>query len=202
MPIAKHDMQIKRRKTLARIVNALLAAASLIPATPRAQVLWSEDINGPLANVAASPTPLGDLFAPQSVLYAYVSHKYLHGEYVSTPDYFTFTIPSGYQLNSIDLGGAGGLNFGMGSSFAVAASPGSLLPQFGIYSPIQSGSYGMYVDNLRPDRADSTIAYSLYWDISPVPEPSTTLLLCCSVALFIQRRAMTFRTPPRQTLAK
>ena len=175
-----------------------IAILTCLVTTAHAVILWDESVNGPFGTVYTSATPLGNLLAPTSELYGAASHTYLgNGNYVTSGDYFTFTVPAGYQVDSISATIArpnlwawiGTPTFGSTLGFTSNATSGTLLSQLGISSPIPSGTYGMYLEHHQLDAATSSNSYALSLRVSSLPEPSTAALLSgAAVALSIRRR--------------
>jgi hypothetical protein len=200
--------------TFGRSFRALaLFVLGLTAAPIQAATVHNEAINGDLTNfVEVAPwttpgTPLGVLSAGANIVV---------GTYTGvTPrdsDVLTFEIPSGHQLDSIDLvydiisGSPGGgsymaiqqgseLGTGMATvgsnlSNALVNASGDLLAKFasgpafggtGLVAPLLAGQYTLGFH----ETGDATIGYSLAFNVSQVPEPSTFAVATIGLVLSV-----------------
>jgi hypothetical protein len=192
----KHNTTFDRRLPVFALLVLALAVAPL-----EAAMVHNEAIDGDLANfVEVAPwrtpgTPLGVFSAGANI----VAGTYT-GVTPRDSDVFTFEIPSGHQLDSIALvynaingsPGSGsymaiqqGAELGTGMptvggnlSNALVNASGNLLALFeagpafggsGLTAPLEAGQYTIGFH----ETGDAVIGYSLTFNVSLVPEPST-----------------------------
>jgi len=158
----------------------IIGLSFLIPTVAFGQgtILWDESVNGPLSNNPGSPSLLGGLGPGSSFLYAASERiPFEFGWYV-TNDFFTFSVPIGLQVTSIQLETdrpiwtwIGDESFSAQLGFVIDPSNGQLLPQWG-FASLSAGTYGMYLSNDDLQSSLTTANYRLNVFVEVVPEPS------------------------------
>jgi hypothetical protein len=164
----------------------VLVAVGIAVARASAVTVWNEAINGPLGDGVGPATPLGVLSLPTSEIFGAAEHQYLGNEnYVTIGDYFTFSVPDGFEITSIQATVArpdlwawiGTPDFNSTLGWTLSAATGDLISQWGS-SPIHGGPFGMYLSHHERDQATSSSPYALSFQFGPyVPEPATIVLL-------------------------
>lgn len=207
----KHNNLFSRRLPVLALLVLGLATTSAAAAT-----VHDEALDGDLANfVEVAPwstpgTPLGVFSAGANIVVGTYQ-----GATPRDSDVFTFEIPSGHQLDSIDLvydvinGSPGGGSFmaiqqggelgtGMSTvggnlSNALVNGSANLLalfetgPAFGGLGFTAPLPAGAYTMGMH-ETGNTTISYSLAFNVSPsVPEPSSLVAVVCGLVLSISR---------------
>ncbi len=176
------------------LISSIFATLNL----PGAQVLWDESINGPLSGNYLQPSIFPGLTLGPN--YVRGQTEIAPNPYGATvyPDCFLISVPSGLQVEQVVLSsditdlwiwiGDAGFSEQLGFvGYFGAGWPnlpptnGDLLPQMGI-GPVQSGTYGFYVQNMGP--VPSTAHYELDFSAVAVPEPSGSMLLLVGLGLW------------------
>lgn len=184
-----------------RLLLSALLTAGLVSGA-QANTVWNEAVSGDLANVGTSPTTVN--FGLGSNVITGTTGR-ISG--VIDRDYFTFTLPAGWQIDTLTvlpgttfLGGASASFIGVQVGTQMTVDPESnspagllgwwlynendinndILQQMGS-SPGASG----YVGSLPAgsytfwvqENATGTAAYSFEFQVSQVPEPAAALML-------------------------
>jgi hypothetical protein len=194
------------RPSIAAPLAALLAAGLMAGA--QATTVWDEAVSGDLSNIGTSPTALG--FGLGSNIVRGTTGR--DGNDVVDRDYFSFTLAPGWQLETITvlpgstfLGGAEASFIAIGPGLQMTLDPESnsaegllgwwlynqndigfdILQQMGA-SPgaigfsgvLPAGSYTVWVQ----ETATGVANYGFDFQVTPVPEPASALLLLAGVA--------------------
>ena len=179
--------------------GGLLAGLLLLPQA-QARVAWDESVNGDLSGVGTLPSVLSlslgsnQIFGATGDLGAGVDI-----------DYFTLTIPTGWQLSSLELlpntgpESAAFLGIQAGSQltaktagellgwmhYAAFDTGQNLLPRIasgfgaiGFEVPLKAGAYSFWIQDYDPGLSP----YGIDLNITAVPEPATALSLLFGLA--------------------
>jgi hypothetical protein len=187
-------------------LRALLPAVSLVT-TAQAHTAWDEAVSGDFSGIGTSPTPVS--LAPGSNLIRGTTGR-IGG--VVDRDYFSFTLPEGWQLDTLTvLPGTTALGISELSFIAVQAGPqvtvnptggsaagllgwkhfgendiGQDILQIMGFGPGASGFFGSLPAGSYAfwiqDTGTGTARYNLDFGVSVVPEPASALLLLGGIA--------------------
>jgi len=166
-----------------------------VPLFGQGTILWDESVNGPLSNFSGSPNSLGELQVGNNYLFAGVERVPFEFGWIVTNDFFTFSIPNGFEVSSVQLtvnrpvvAWIGNETFSTPLGLLVDPLNGELLGQWNLGS-LSPGLYGMYLSNDDAQSFPTTADYSFNFFLQPIPEPSAlSLLLVGAGIVFLQRR--------------
>lgn len=195
-------------RTSTRLAALSVAFMALASSVTQASSSYIESVSGDLSNVAAAPTPL--TFTPGSNTVAGRMGIPLGG--AVDPDFFTFTIAPGTFLSQINLtqympdGNAlAGSFFAIASGTSISTSnptlhlsnrlvpgTGDILPGLaasptfggtGLAAQPGAGTYTVWFQETA-----TTVAYTLDFVVTPVPEPTTLAVVFGASGLLLRRR--------------
>ena len=187
--------------------GALLAGLLLLPQA-QARIAWDESVNGDLSGVGTAPSVISLTLGSNQIIGATGDL----GAGVDI-DYFTLTIPTGWQLSSLELlpntapESAAFLGIQAGNQltaknagellgwmhYAAFDTGQNLLPRIasgfgaiGFTVPLKAGSYSFWVQDYDPGSSP----YGIDLGITAVPEPATarTMLLGLAGIAALRRR--------------
>lgn len=178
-------------------------------------VIYTETVNGDFNGVRSAPTAIAIAAGNNDVFGA--TGK---SDNVTDLDYFTFTVPTGYWLTALTvlestLTAGNATFFGIQSGPQVTVDPNAptagpllgyflvnpasvgtnILPAMGVAAgaigftpPLVAGQYSAWLQ----DSSTAPSTYGLRFDVQPVPEPGTALLMLSGLASLrgvLRRRA-------------
>ena len=167
----------------------LLILLSATAAFGQGTILWNEAINGPLANLAGSATPLGSFQVGTNTVIGSAEVIPTGGGWLGNNDYFTFSVPASLQVSQVNFSvdtlswawigdGAYSAQYG----FAIHPSNGDLLPQW-VISVLSPGTYGMYISDDNLQTFPTAANYRLDFFVQAIPEPGTFWLVVAGAGL-------------------
>ncbi len=145
-------------------------------------LLWDESVNGPLGQAYVAPTSLGMLSSGTNSILGSVEAVPNQFGWTLANDYFTFQVPTGFQVQGLNLtvtqqilAWLGTFNYGTEIGYRYTSVSENLLPFFW-GSQLPTGSYGMYISDDNLQSVPTAVNYRLDFVVTPVPEPSTWAL--------------------------
>jgi hypothetical protein len=193
--------------SVTRVLLGTLAAAAMLPGA-QAATAWDEGASGDFANLGATPTPIS-LGLGSNLIIGSTGRS---GAGVVDRDYFTFTLPAGWQLDTITVM-PGTVSIGPSTISFIAVEAGTQVltnPTGGSaaqllgwwhYGPNDIGSDILGVIGLGPgaigftgslpagsysfwiqETATGSAPYVLDFGVSAVPEPAAALMLAAGLA--------------------
>lgn len=159
-------------------------------------ILWNESVNGPLSELANSPTPLGSLVNGTNSILGATQVEPTGNDWLIHEDVFTFVVPGNAHVTGVfftvdkpKVGSwIGDVGYSIPLGSAINSANGDLLPQWGM-SLLGPGTYGMYLGNYDPQPSSSTANYRLDFVVQNIPEPGAPTLGALGVAGFAAWRA-------------
>ena len=196
------------RRTSNRLALSAVICTAFASSSTRASSSYVESISGDLSNNSAMPTPL--TFTPGANTVA--GRMGIPPGGVQDPDFFTFTIEPGTFLSAINVtqftpdGSAlGGSFFAIASGTSISTSNpglhlsnrlvpgiGDILPGLAAF-PIFGGTGLAAQPGAGPytvwfQETATSVAYSLNFVVTPVPEPATLAVVFGASDLLLRRR--------------
>jgi hypothetical protein len=180
-------------KTCIKILIAIILTTTA--AFGQTTILWNESVNGELSGNSPPFTSLGALQLGTNIIIGVTEiHTIGNDNWISYPDFFTFEVPSNYEVTTLYIqldqphvwAWIGDSTFSSELAFNLNSSSGDMLSQWGLDS-IDSGVYGMYLENQDPAFPSSIANYQLDFVVEPVPEPGTLGLLLLGASVFTLR---------------
>lgn len=199
--------------SVTRVLLGTLAAAALLQSA-QAATAWDEGASGDFANLGASPTQVSLGLGSNLI----IGSTGRNASGVVDRDYFTFTLPAGWQLDTITVM-PGTVSIGPSTISFIAVEAGtqvltnptggdpSQLLGWWHYGPNDIGSDILGVIGLGPgaigfsgslpagsysfwiqETATGSAPYVLDFGVSAVPEPATALLMLGGLAALRLRR--------------
>ena len=158
-------------------------------------ILWNESVNGEISQDFSFPTWLGSLNIGTNSIMGATEVERIGNNWFGQGEYFTYIVPADYevsglyiQIDNINIGTWIGDEGFSRYQLAYSESPstGEMLSQLGLES-IDSGAYGMYLENHNSPTTISIANYQLEFVVEPVPEPSPVGLLLLGAGVFALR---------------